>query len=103
MKYTGMGLTNEHSRAVFIFTLVFFSLIGLLLNLLGSNLLKEFKILIFLAPISFLIFYKIFTDEKIKKDIDDIYIKMNSKNKYLTNSISLIFTIIIPILFIKTS
>jgi len=103
MKYTGMGLTNEHSRAVFIFTLVFFCLIGLLLNLLRVNLTKEYSLFIFVMPISFLIFYKIFTNENVKSDIDDAYNRMNSKNKYLTNSVSLIFTIITPILFIKTS
>ena len=102
--FTGFNLTNEDSRAVFIFTFVFLFNLGTILSTFNIDLLSFDKLILILTfAVCFYLFYKYFSKSERKKDILNMYNELNFKNKISLNVISLIFTILSVILFFKTS
>lgn len=101
--YTGFTLTNEDSRATLIFTFVFLFNLGTILGFLNIKVLEINKFILIAIFLGFFyLFYQYFSNEDKKNQILKSYKKMNLKEQILLNMLSVIFTILSVVLFLKT-
>ena len=102
--YTGFGLTNEDSRATFLFTIVFLFTIGGVLNLLGLEVLNLPLLLsVVIVIASFLGFYSFFKKETVKNKMSKAYEALEGKQKYGLILFAIIYTFLSAIFFIKST
>ena len=102
--YTGFGLTNEDSRATFLFTTVFLFTIGGILNLLGLDVLSlPWLLSVAIVLIIFFSFYNYFKKVTVKSKMKESYESLNEKEKYLLILFAIIYTFSSAIFFIKST
>tara|TARA_B110000027_G_C16084899_1_gene285429 strand:+ start:401 stop:760 length:360 start_codon:yes stop_codon:yes gene_type:complete len=102
IRFLGIGVGNEHARASTIFTITFFPLIIMILNVLGVNT-KELGLLLNLILILgvFFICYLLFSKDDSIETINIWLVNSSLKEKLLSGVLSLSFFLTIIIIFLK--
>jgi len=101
--YTGMGLTNEDSRAVFLFSLVFLFNIGSILNYMGY---PVENISWLLATVVLMLFffgsYHYFTQTSVKIKMKKSYDSLNPTIRMMLNLFVTFYFFLSAIVFAKS-
>lgn len=102
IRFLDIGVGNEDSKASSIFSIVLVCFCSIILNFSGINILKVSSfLLVFIVLCVFFIVYKVFSKDSIKKRIVDWLDKKTSKEKSINIIISLLFSIIVTVFFLK--
>ena len=100
-RYTGFGLTNEHSRASVIFSITTGLNVLTVLKLFGIEF-QNYKLFYVVVPVVwFFLIYKFFSSQKINNKINLLSLKESSLSRVIGRNVAGIYIITSFVVFSK--